>query len=652
MPSLLMSFRSFWRRSAIAIDVITGVVRHTRRPGIGLALVVLLSMVFAVVAQAQTDSGGNNSSNTNQAVEATPTPRQILPLPIPYNVRVIGSNYDTIVVSWDIDDSGYAQYLRYQLELSTNRNLTDWPIKVGSGSTSASKSGLPCDTLYYVRVRSHGDGSIFPSRWSSPSSITSGRTILCPPPAPTGFSAWPTYENGTHRIEASWNALRGALRYSFGIQIGPHWHSHTVFTGTSTEHSSGLTADTTYNVRVQACGDGATYSTDCGEFAERTVTTEGDDLPTPDAPSDVVTDNPTETSIQVRWRSVTGASKYKVQRSNDGGSTWGHDAETTRTQIDMRGLTCGTGYYFRVLAYGNGTTHQAVYGNPSGREFGSTTSCVLPTPAAPSDVATDNPTDTSIQVSWSEVNGASTYYVQRSDDGGYSVAHGYPGIDAPRTEYRARGLECDRSYHFRVVAYGNGTTHQADFGPLSRWVSGSTSGCTVDDPPPAPTVTATPEPGPPPPAPSVSSISATHDSITVNWHSRTGVVIYELGILIDGAWQDRPTGRTSGTKEDLEANTLYQLRLRGHGDGGSDSYFGWGPYYEFSVRTQRGPSTLQPPPAPSNVRASVDLANARVTVTWDAVDGVDPNNPYKLERGHGDIGVQPTTVEWPDPHQL
>ena len=62
---------------------------------------------------------------------------------------------------------------------------------------------------------------------------------------------------------------------------------------------------------------------------------------------------------------------------------------------------------------------------------------------------------------------------------------------------------------------------------------------------------------------------------------------------------------------------------------------------------RRGGCTLSPPPAPGNVRASVDLPNAQVTVSWNAVSGAAS---YKLERGHGDLGVQPTTVEWPDPN--
>ena len=143
-----------------------------------------------------------------------------------------------------------------------------------------------------------------------------------------------------------------------------------------------------------------------------------------------------------------------------------------------------------------------------------------------------------------------------------------------------------------------------------------------------------------PPAPTVRSTSATHNSITVSWHAINGVYIFGFGIWQDG-WQDRSTSYTSGTRENLEANTLYQLRLRALGDGASDSYLGWGSYTTFSVRTK-----LAPPPAPDNVRASVDLTNAQVTVSWDEVTGAAS---YKLERGHGDLGVQPTTVEWPNP---
>ena len=55
-------------------------------------LVVLLSLLFAVVAQAQTDNGESGSGDGDKGPGVTP--RQIFPLPVPSNVTVIGSNYD------------------------------------------------------------------------------------------------------------------------------------------------------------------------------------------------------------------------------------------------------------------------------------------------------------------------------------------------------------------------------------------------------------------------------------------------------------------------------------------------------------------------------------------------------------------------------
>ena len=59
MASILTFLHGFTRRNAI-----TAVVRQARRPGIGLVLVVLFSMVFAQwSAEAQTDDGESTSND-------------------------------------------------------------------------------------------------------------------------------------------------------------------------------------------------------------------------------------------------------------------------------------------------------------------------------------------------------------------------------------------------------------------------------------------------------------------------------------------------------------------------------------------------------------------------------------------------------------
>ena len=53
-------------------NAVDWVVRHARRPGIGLVLVVLLSLFFAVVAQAQTDTGDSGSGDGDKGTWRNP----------------------------------------------------------------------------------------------------------------------------------------------------------------------------------------------------------------------------------------------------------------------------------------------------------------------------------------------------------------------------------------------------------------------------------------------------------------------------------------------------------------------------------------------------------------------------------------------------
>ena len=66
MASILTFLHGCTRRNAIA-----EVGRLARRPGIGFGLVVVLSLVFAVVAEAQTKEGGSGPTLTIASSHAT-----------------------------------------------------------------------------------------------------------------------------------------------------------------------------------------------------------------------------------------------------------------------------------------------------------------------------------------------------------------------------------------------------------------------------------------------------------------------------------------------------------------------------------------------------------------------------------------------------
>ena len=259
-------------------------------------LVVLLSLLFAVVAQAQTDTGESGSGDRDKGPGVTP--RQFFQLPIPSNVRVVGSDYTTVVVNWDaVDEASYPGVEYIRLERSSNNSTWSNATTVSGYSGSASATGLTCGTRYYFRVRALG--YVEPVE-GDPSGSVSGRTIPCPPPAPSGFSGTAKDDS----ISASWSPVNngvGISRYNFGIRKGSFWYSRSVGTSTSAEEF-GLTA-ATYRIRVQACGDGVKYSTDCGVFAEvdvRIIGPTATPIPTPtptpiSTPAHTPTPTPTTT---------------------------------------------------------------------------------------------------------------------------------------------------------------------------------------------------------------------------------------------------------------------------------------------------------------------------------------------------------------------
>ena len=99
-----------------------------------------------------------------------------------------------------------------------------------------------------------------------------------------------------------------------------------------------------------------------------------------------------------------------------------------------------------------------------------------PTPAGFSAVASS---DTSVDLTWDEVDGAAGYRFQRRS--------GTDDWPTGSTEVTATGAEvsdltCNTRYYFRVSAMGDGATHQAVWGDWSAEADTTTSAC-VPDPP-------------------------------------------------------------------------------------------------------------------------------------------------------------------------
>ena len=100
---------------------------------------------------------------------------------------------------------------------------------------------------------------------------------------------------------------------------------------------------------------------------------------------------------------------------------------------------------------------------------------------APTGLRVTGSTRTGVSVSWSAVQHAHRYKLERSPDG----ASGWSDVDddISGTSRTVSGLSCGTTYHFRVSARGDGSTYSTEFGsPSTPSVSGATSACPAAEP--------------------------------------------------------------------------------------------------------------------------------------------------------------------------
>jgi hypothetical protein len=98
-------------------------------------------------------------------------------------------------------------------------------------------------------------------------------------------------------------------------------------------------------------------------------------LPPPSAPASISASATSTTNIDVSWSSVSGASRYQLQRSPNWQTVSGNISGTSRS---VGGLSHSTTYSFRVRAHGDGIT-KAGWGSFSS-EASATTYTPVPVP--------------------------------------------------------------------------------------------------------------------------------------------------------------------------------------------------------------------------------------------------------------------------------
>ena len=480
--------------------------------------------------------------------------------------------------------------------------------QIGGVGTSGSSSGLHL----HFEPRTTGGTAIDPysgscnsptSMWvnqgsGSPSTTCEGTGNHPPtlPGAPTVSPGTVTASGATitwgASTDADGNTITYELQYSIYNTPSDPWHSAGTTTSL-TRSISGLAANTSYDVRVQA-SDGQGGVSAWNETAPAFTTTTGG---APAAPTANAATSITSSSFQANWSSSSGATGYYMDVSTSSTFSsyvyYNYDVGNY-VGITVTPLSAGTTYYYRIRAYnGSGT---------SGNSGTITVTTTGGAPSAPTANAATSITSSSFQANWNASNGATGYYMDVSTSSTFS-SYVYYNYDVGNyLGITVTPLSAGTTYYYRIRAYnGSGTSGN----------SGTITVTTTGIAPSAPTANV--------------ATSITSSSFQANWSSSSGATGYRIDVSTDSTFSTYITGGQDADMGNylyafasgLSANTTYYYRVRAYNGYGTSGNSG-----------TIGVTTLPTPPSAPTTTAATSISSSGFTANWNSVSGA---TGYRLD---------------------
>jgi Fibronectin type III domain len=272
------------------------------------------------------------------------TPLPLPALAAPGGVTATAVSDTEVTVTWNAVPGATGYVVQYRAS-----GTTAWTDRAEVTATTDTVTGLTAGTTYQFRVIAKGDEVV--SSDSPPSII---QVVTTPPPAlaaPAGLTGGtPTVTT----IPASWTAVPEAEGYVLRYRVTgtTNWTTRTQVTATN-DTITGLLPNTSYDLQVQAKGDGTTTG-DSPFSATVAVSTASGALA---APAGLSGGTPTATTIPATWTAVPDAVGYVVRYRVTSTTDWTTRTQVTATNDTITGLTAETSYDVQVQAKGNGTTN-------------------------------------------------------------------------------------------------------------------------------------------------------------------------------------------------------------------------------------------------------------------------------------------------------
>lgn len=267
--------------------------------------------------------GPGNFSPWSTATFTTSSSSCVMPAPVVTNITSVSAD-----INWPAVTGGTS----YEYDVST----TMAPPASGTGTTATSHNpiSLTPATTYYAHIRTICPGSQV-SSWAIVS-FTTLAPCSAPSPSATGIT--------DNSVDIAWPVVAGATGYEFAVNT----NATPPVTGTPTalhnQTVGSLTAGTNYHLHVRTdCGSG-----NFSQWVSIPFTT----LAACNAPV-VAIANVSESTADITWGAVTGATGYEYAVNNSATPPAGAGTSTTALAYNAGGLTPVTAYYVHLRSVCN-----------------------------------------------------------------------------------------------------------------------------------------------------------------------------------------------------------------------------------------------------------------------------------------------------------
>ncbi|NOU95765.1 hypothetical protein GC093_21435 [Paenibacillus sp. LMG 31456] len=332
--------------------------------------------------------------------------------------------------------AGYQKDVWYQVKLEIDTNSKKAQAYARAGSTGAY---LTAGQFEFSETEANSAAEVSQLSGFTTTEQTSNMyydnikvyTKIVRPSAPTGLTA----AAGDAKVNLSWTAISG-MSYTVKRSDTNGGLYTSVQSGITTGSyvDNGLNNGTTYYYVVTASSNGL-------ESADSSQATATPQKPQPPAKPTGLTAAAQNSQVILNWNAAAGAQSYTVKYATTSGGPYTPVTGIASNSYTVTGLTNNTTYYFTVSAVNDV--------GPSGDTTEVQAIPVQSPPPLPPTGVKATAADAKVNVSWSAVNGATSYNVKRSTDG-QNFTTVATGVTA--TNYTNNGLTNGTTYYYVVTA--------------------------------------------------------------------------------------------------------------------------------------------------------------------------------------------------------